>query len=66
MSERGGRSEDKLTGVQLGEAYVFAWVNGITMTGVAVRVSGKSRWVTFRTGGHTFVVPPQDVLRRAD
>jgi hypothetical protein len=67
--------DDKETGIELGKAYVFLWPTydretkesgHREMTGIAVRISGKSRWVSLRTGKFEFKVPPQDVLRRAD
>jgi hypothetical protein len=67
--------DDKQTGIELGKAYVFLWSwydretktrTPRELTGIAIRIRGKNRWVTLRTGKTQFSVPPQDVLRRAD
>ena len=58
--------EDKLTGLVIGRAYVFKWLQGQQMTGLLVAVRGRNRWCTLRTGKNDFVVPPQDVLHEAE
>lgn len=58
-------SEVLLSRIELGKPYVFNWkLRGEIhqITGIAVK---KNTWVTLRTTGNVFVVPPEDVLWEA-
>lgn len=50
--------------IELGQPYVFEWVGGRELTGIAVR--RREGYVTFRTKNLTFTVATVSVRRKAE